>query len=167
MGKTHAKPGLCCKFDVRGHRPVQPPYLKKGVRQHKQAWLQRLIAGIQTRPLHFRPRSCGDLPPLVQRPSDPQAPFRCQDHHRLGSPQAADLALQCLELWDLSQGRQRHRAFATPSKVSVIGETALEQHRRQGCQGSPDPTASPMERRPCRSICPSKPSRIRGTKSGP
>ena len=89
------------------------------------------------------------------------------EHHRLGRPHAAQLALQGLELWDLSQGRQRHRALATPSKVSVIDETALGQHRRQGCQGSPDPTASPMERRPCRSICPYKPSRIRGTKSGP
>ena len=33
---------------------MQPPSLNKGVRQHKQAWLQRFIAGIRTMPLHFR-----------------------------------------------------------------------------------------------------------------
>ena len=51
--------------------------------------------------------------------------------------------------------------------INGIGETALAQHWNQSCQGSPEPTASPIERRPCRSNCPCKPSKIRGTKSGP
>ena len=151
------------RMKLQSNSPLQPYRFKTNPTISHRLPLQRHPIATTT----FRPRSRSNLPPLVGRPSDPEAAIQCQHDHRLGSPQAAHLALQGLELWNLSQGRQRHRAFATPSKVSVIGVTALGQHRRQGCQGSPDPTASRIERKPCRSSCSSKPSRIRGTKSGP
>ena len=40
-------------------------------------------------------------------------------------------------------------AVAAELFVQAKGTDTGEQNSRQGCQGSPDPTASPMERRPC------------------